>query len=147
VRREIATMVLITAAALAACGGRGPVPSIHEGLHTASAEITVAESVAKRGGYESGAVEVLVSRAQLRILISDSRLAEAEPAVQAAAAARAATTAEQALATDPEFPSIQSISVAIVHPAQLRAGALTSHTEEVFEFNRGADGGFGLARH
>ena len=146
VRREIASMVWVTATALAACGGRGPVPAIHEGLHTASAELTVAEAVAHRGGYERGAVEVLVSRSQLRILISDSRLAQADRAIHAGAAARAAASAEQALASDPEFPSIKSISVAIVHPAELRAGTLSSHTEEVFEFHRGADGGFGLAR-
>lgn len=144
-RRDIAATVFVTAvSALAACGGRGPGPALHEGLHAAGAEIAVAEAVATRGGYGSGAVEVLVSRSQLRILINDVRLAQADPAAHAAAAAQAAAAAEQALASDPEFPSIESISVAIVHPARLRAGALSSHTEEVLEFHRGADAGFEL---
>ena len=144
-RRDIVAVVLISAlSALDACGGRGPVPALHEGLHTASAEITVAEAVAAQGGYDSGGVEVMVSRAQLRILISNVRLAEADAAVHASAAARAAATAERVLASDPEFPSIKSISIAIMHPAGLRAGSFSSHTEEVFEFHRGADSRFGL---
>jgi hypothetical protein len=143
VRTQCATIIVLLAAAQSACGGRGPVPALHEGLHAASAEITVAEAVVASGSYRSGAVEVLVSRTQLRILISDRRLAEGDPASHAAAAVQAVATAERTLATDPEFPTVQTISVAIVHPPSLRSGTLASHIEDVFEFRRGAGGDFG----
>lgn len=146
VPRYGAGIVLVTAiAVLTACGGRGPVPALHEGLHTVSAEITVADGVAAEHGYGSGAVEVMVSRSQLRILINDARLAEADSDARATAATAVVATAEKLLASDPEFPAIQAISVAIVHPARLRAGALSSHTEEIFEFHRGADSHFSPA--
>ncbi len=147
VRIPCATIiVLLAAAAPAACGGRGPGPALHEGLHTRSAEITVAEAIVASGGYGAGAVTVLFSRTQLRILISDRRLAEADPASHAAAALQAVTTAQRALTTDPEFPSVEAISVAIVHPPSLGSGALASHTEEVFDFRRDTGGDFGAPR-
>jgi hypothetical protein len=133
---------LAIASSLGACGDRSAVPVLHEGLHAASAELTVAESVARDGGYGTDRVEVLVSRTRLRVLIDDARLAEAASGLRAAAATRAVAAAEKALAADPEFPAIDAISVAIVHPASLQGGLRASYTEEVFEFRRGAGAGF-----
>jgi hypothetical protein len=132
-------VVAATVALLAACGGSAPAPVLHEGLHTVSAEIAVGDAIAAENGYARGAVEVMVSRAQLRVLVSDAGLAEADAARHAAAAAGFVATAEKALASDREFPAIEVISVAIVHPPQLREGRLSSHTEEVFEFRKGPD--------
>jgi hypothetical protein len=140
--RPFAVVFVIAAVALGACGGRGPVPVLHEGLHAAAAEITVGDAIAAENGYARGAVEVMVSRAQLRVLISDRALAEADAARYAAAASAIAASAEKTLASDPDFPAIEVISVAIVHPPQLQKGTLLSHTEEVYEFRRGPDARF-----
>lgn len=141
-RIGIGAFVLVAAAVLTACGNREPWQAINAHLHAVSAELAIEQAISAKHRYSPSAVRVLVGRAELRVVIGDATLAEADLAARENAATAVVGTAEKLLAPDGPFAEIQVISVAIVHPQTLRFGTLPLHTEEVIEFRKGTDGRF-----
>lgn len=117
-------------AALSACGSSGPSARVDPG--TAASLQTVKSAIAASTGYSPDSLEILSSAAHLRISISDSKLAQADQAARESVATAVLAAAEQSMAADARFASIQQISVAVIHPL-----AEGSHTEDVVDFRRG----------
>ncbi len=126
-------LILATlAAVLSGCGRGGPGPAVDAGWLAGLEQVRSA--IASSTGFSPTSIEVMASRAHLRISISDARLAQADQAAREDAATVVMTAAERSLAENARFSSVQQMSVAIVHPG---AAASDSHTEDVVDFRRG----------
>jgi hypothetical protein len=97
----------------------------------------IQSTIASATGYPKDALELLASPVHLRISISDGKLAQSNQTDRENAATAIVIAAEQALTSRTQFASLQVISVAIIHPAQMEGSDRDSHTEDVLEFRKG----------
>lgn len=130
--RLIRAFILVLLA-LSACDSS--VPAAGPDPETAGSLQRMRSAIATATGYSADSLEILIGPGHLRISISDRKLAEADQAARESIATRVLAAAEQSMAADARFGSIQQISVAIVHPAGEGAIAF-SHTEDVVDFRR-----------
>ena len=142
IRGAMRWIVLGAMLCVPACDNRGPLQSVHAGLHSVSAKLVIEEAIEAENRYAAGTVEVLVGREELRVLLLDEKLAESTLQARRAVALRVVAIAERALSSDPEFPSIKAMSVAFIHPPDPLGGRWEGHVEDVFAFRRGADARF-----
>ncbi|MDE2136246.1 MAG: hypothetical protein KGJ68_02320 [Gammaproteobacteria bacterium] len=126
-------VVVLVVLALSACDNSGP--TARSDPQTAASLQQMKSAIAAATGYSSDSLEILVGAAHMRISISDSKLAEEDQAGRESAATAILSAAEQSMAADARFGSIQQVSVAIIHPAAEGANA-ASHTEDVVDFRR-----------
>ena len=119
--------------ALSACDSSGPAGRLDP--ETAASLQHIKSAIAASTGYSPDSLEIMTSAAHLRISISDSKLAEADQAARESAATTVLAAAEQSMAADAHFGSIQQISVAIIHPVA-EGSSGRSHTEDVVDFRR-----------
>jgi hypothetical protein len=99
---------------------------------------------AQSAGYPAEAIEVMANAVHLRVLVRDAKLAQADQATRESAATAIVAAIEQSAQTAMSLPSIQEISVAIVHASDGMGGKDESHVEDVLQFRRGPAGRFAL---
>jgi len=133
-------VVLVVAAALAACSGaRSPLAGSttpYESLPQLSAEVSLAL------GYSPQAIEFLAAPAHLHATVKDAALAGLNQADRDRAAGRIVAAIEQAIAARQEFSGIQEITIAIIHLSQPEKLADYSHVEDVLQYRKSPDGHF-----
>ncbi len=136
------TVAMALALGLLAGCGRPPAEVAHGGLHAVSAELALEEAIDRAGGYAAGSTKVLLGREELRVLVSDERLATAEAAARDAAAARIVATAQAVIGSDPEYPAIRHLTIEFLHPPSAREARPCAHTEATREYARDGTGDF-----
>lgn len=119
---------------LSDCGTGKLAPAVDPGWSAAQEQIK--SSIVASTGYSPASIEILASPTHLRISISDAALAQEEQAARESAATAVLAAAEQSLAKEARFASVQEVSVAVIHPAGAQ-GPTASHTEDVVDFRRG----------
>ena len=127
----VGTLVVL----LCDCGTGGPAPVVDPGWPAALEQMK--SSIAASTGYSLASIEILASPAHLRISISDAKLAQGEQAARESAATAVVAAAEQSMAKEARFASVQEVSVAVIHPAGAQGSSTASHTEDVVDFRRG----------
>ncbi|MBS0377135.1 MAG: hypothetical protein JSS29_01505 [Proteobacteria bacterium] len=136
-----ATFLLVAILGIAACGGdhharQDYAPAWERQL------MQLSDSIADSSGYSRGSVDALLSQRRLYILVDDERLAHADHNLQLSTARQLVRGIQPAIDSDEMFKQIVQIDVAVLHRES--AGGLlgSSHTEEVFTFERGEKGQF-----
>lgn len=120
---------------LSDCGAGGSAPAADPGWTAALEQMK--SSIAAATGYSQASIEILASPAHLRISISDAALAQRDQAAREDAASAVVAAAEQSMAKEARFASVQEMSVAVIHLAGAQGSSTASHTEDVVDFRRG----------
>ena len=106
----------------------------------------ITEAIAGAAHYPANTIEITSSPVRFRISIRDAQLAVSDEAARNAAASALVAASEQVLSSHPEFSTLESISVAIIHGNATADGAAGKdwHIEDVVEFRRGPSGRFSV---
>ena len=94
---------MMASALLALCDQQGPTQGIHRRLQTVTHELALEERIQSENHYALDGVEVMVSRNELRVLVSDDQLARAGASEQAATASAIVSTSKRCLPRTPTF--------------------------------------------
>jgi hypothetical protein len=106
----------------------------------------ITESIAGAAHYPANTIEITSSPVRFRISIRDAQLAVSDEGARNAAAAALVAASEQVLSSHPEFSTLESISVAIIHGNATADGttAKDRHIEDVVEFRKGPNQRFSV---